>query len=185
MQRPIKGFPPLQTPARSFRFRPSSGPKRCILSPLFSKKWLYGRGSTHDPDRLLLPSVALAHRLPVRSCGGDVTRQEVYITTAETTERGRCDDAAAVQISCRFARGSALWARSLSGGKRIAAALLGGVRRRRMSLSWVRVPEGGTPSAILCILSVGTESMSPKGRHRNRRSVLPTPERGKAQKGSS
>ena len=87
MQRPIKGFPPLQTPARSFRFRPSSGPKRCILSPLFSKKWLYGRGSTHDPDRLKLPAVALAHRLPVRSCGGDVTRQEVYITMAEAMER--------------------------------------------------------------------------------------------------
>ena len=65
--------------------------------------------------------------------------------------------------SCRFGRGTVLSARSLSGGKRIAAALLAGERRRRESPSWVRVPEGGTPSAILCILSVGTESMSPKG----------------------
>ena len=54
--------------------RPVSGRRaplcQCILSPLFSKKWLYGHGSTHGCFRLKLSAAALLHVAFVRfRCG--------------------------------------------------------------------------------------------------------------------
>ena len=82
-----KGFPLCKPPHGRFVSGRRAAPCQCGLSPLFSKKWLYGRGTTHDPDRLKLPAVALVQRLLVRSAGSFATLTKVYITTAEAMER--------------------------------------------------------------------------------------------------
>ena len=88
---------------------------------------------------------------------------EVYITTAETTERGLCEDVATGRTPSR----KHPW--DCPGGysyfleeSRLSEQFLGAFDgRKRNDRAGVR--KGGNPLIGLCILSAETESMSPKG----------------------
>ena len=105
-------------------------PQEVLRQPTFLQKVAVPALCSHGCFRLKLPAVALLHvafvRSPMWLCKLNI---RVATPPQERTDK-RCTTAA-VKRSCRFARGTALYARSLSGGKRIAAVPLEGVRRRR------------------------------------------------------
>ena len=67
-----KGFPLCKPPHGRFVSGRRAAPCQCGLSPLFSKKWLYGRGSTHGCFRLKMHTAALLHVAFGRFCCGYV-----------------------------------------------------------------------------------------------------------------
>ena len=82
-----KGFPLCEPPHGRFVSGRRAPPCQCILSTLFSKKWLFGRGSTHGCFRLGVLSVALLHVSFVRFCCGYVNLLPSNVTTAETNRQ--------------------------------------------------------------------------------------------------